>query len=631
MLMFFERMYEMMNNVKALGNAILLSAIMGTSVVWGNAAFAAEDTPEFFLDTMVVTATRTPVEAFKANANVSVITGKEIKTRHYQDLSEALRMVPGVYIGNYSMAGYDNSNNLKINGADEIVVLVDGIKVNNVSNRFSAVMLKNMENVERIEVLKGSASTLYGSDAKGGVINIITKKPDKIRTYFRVDGGSNSVTNYYAGQSGSEKDWSWDANVSRNLSGDFKDGNGVTTPSKSKSTSTNFKISKKLSDKHELTATYDSYKADYRYTALWEPALKKGTVDNQNYKFILNSNFDDNIHNILSFINIDNDTNFNNYKTSVTTKRITDQLSAKIGNHLLTGGFEFSHDKVWTFEGKKLINRAFFLQDQFDITKQLKLIAGVRHDNNSGFGKHTTPSANLGYTFNKDRTNVYVSYSEYFIPPTPTQLYSAKYGNPNIKPETGNTKEIGINHKFDDSFVLTAHAFKRYSENRIGYASPHYTNVGDERARGWDVQLKKQFVPQLSAYLGYTHTIVDATKQRARNVDGYVPKGAWNLGVDYDNKDFSASIIGKGIIDRMGPQTADAVDNFFPATTYFVWDAAMNYNVNKNAKIYFKVNNIFDKFYAEHSNARYNWSSDPDGQWWRAPGRSFIVGMEYAF
>ncbi|WP_444348995.1 TonB-dependent receptor domain-containing protein, partial [Phascolarctobacterium succinatutens] len=312
-------------------------------------------------------------------------------------------------------------------------------------------------------------------------------------------------------------------------------------------------------------------------------------------------------------------------------KRITDQLSAQLGNHLLTAGFEFSHDKVITFNGKKMMNRAFFLQDQFDITDQLKLTAGVRHDNNSGFGKHTTPSANLGYTFNKDRTNVYVSYSEYFIPPSPSNLYSAAYGNPNIKPETGNTKEIGINHKFDDTFALSAHAFKRYSENRIGYVYPKYTNVGDEKARGWDIQLKKQFTPQFSTYVGYTHTNVDATAQRAKNVDGYVPKGAWDIGLDYDNKDFNASLIGKGVIDRMGPQSADAVDAFFPATTYFVWDASMNYNVNKNAKIYFKVNNIFDKFYAEHSNARYNWSADPDGQWWRAPGRSFLVGMEYAF
>ena len=111
-----------MNKVKALSNAVLMSVLMSTSVVWGGTtAFAAESTPEYFLDTMVVTATRTPVEAFKANANVSVITGKEIKERHYSDLSEALRMVPGVYIGNYAPAGYDNSNALKINGAMKLL------------------------------------------------------------------------------------------------------------------------------------------------------------------------------------------------------------------------------------------------------------------------------------------------------------------------------------------------------------------------------------------------------------------------------------------------------------------------------------------------------------------------------
>ena len=193
------------------------------------------------------------------------------------------------------------------------------------------------------------------------------------------------------GQSGKEKDWSWDANVSRNLSGDFKDGDGVTTPSSSKSTSTNFKITKKLSDKHELTATYDSYKADYKYTALWEPALKNGKVDNQNYKFILNSDFDGNTTNVLSFVNLDNDTDFNGYKTKTNTKRITDQLSTQLGNHLLTAGFEFSHDKVITFNGKKMMNRAFFLQDQFDITDQLKLTAGVRHDNNSALASTLLP------------------------------------------------------------------------------------------------------------------------------------------------------------------------------------------------------------------------------------------------
>lgn len=389
----------------------LLMCMLITGICAGNAqgAFAEEKISEFNLDQMVVTASRIAESNFEANANVNVVTRKDIEEKHYQTVSEALRAVPGVAIQNYSATGANYSADyLYVNGTSHVLVLVDGQRANtngSVSSVFQPSEVSNMDNIERIEVLKGSASTLYGSDAKGGVINIITKKPEKISTYFRVDGGSNSITNYYMGQSGKEKDWSWDANVSRNLSGDFKDGDGITTPSSSKSTSTNFKITKKLSDKHELTATYDSYKADYKYTALWEPALKNGKVDNQNYKFILNSNFDGNTTNVLSFVNLDNDTDFNGYKTKTNTKRITDQLSTQLGNHLLTAGFEFSHDKVITFNGKKMMNRAFFLQDQFDITDQLKLTAGVRHDNNSGFGKHTTPSANLGYTFNKDRTN----------------------------------------------------------------------------------------------------------------------------------------------------------------------------------------------------------------------------------
>lgn len=78
--------------------------------------------------------------------------------------------------------------------------------------------------------------------------------------------------------------------------------------------------------------------------------------------------------------------------------------------------------------------------------------------------------------------------------------------------------------------------FWRNSKDRIGYVAPKYTNVGDEKARGWDMQLRKQFNKNISTFVGYTHTIVDATAQRAANVDGYVPKGAWNIGVDYDEE-----------------------------------------------------------------------------------------------
>lgn len=631
---------------------LLMAALICSS--WGIAVPAEaslsetgqEQLNEFYLDQVVVTATRTPVEAFKSNSNISVINRKDIENNHFSDMSDALRTVPGVYIGNYSLAGYDNSNNFYINGSDSVVVLVDGVKINNVVNKISPIQFKNLDNIERIEVLKGSASTLYGSDAKGGVVNIITRRPEGIRTKLSAGKGSYATENYAINHEGKQGDWSWDLYLNKNIIGSFKDGEGVETPAYNNSNNNSFKIAKKMG-KHEAIVTYDSYKADYKYISEYETrppyslSPRIGEVDTHNYKFIVNSKFNDTLENQLSYISMDTYTNFNNYLTDVHTQRISDLITKNFNNtNIVSAGYEFTQDKVNSFNGVKMTNRALFIQDQLNITPQLKLTGGLRHDNNSGFGIHNTPSINLGYTFNNDKTNVYAGYSEYFIPPTPTQLYSAKYGNPNMNAETGKTREIGINHRFSDSLVASAHVFWRDSQDRIGYdrTIKKYSNVGDESARGWDIQLRKRFNNNLSSFVSYTHTTVDETAQRAKNVDGYVPKGAVNLGVDYTNRGFNASLLGKGIIDRLGPTGAigaDAVENFFPATTYWVWDLSLNYQFNKSIKAFAKVNNLFNKFYAEHSNARLNWATKPGedvhGEWWRSPGRNFLVGVEYTF
>lgn len=632
--------------------SMLMTAVILGAV--GNIVFAQdpalEETKgqlnEFYLDQVVVTATRTPVEAFKSNSNISVITKKDLENNHFRDLSDALRTAPGVYIGNYSLAGYDNANNFYINGSDSIVVLVDGVKINNAVNKVSPIQLKNLDNIERIEILKGSASTLYGSDAKGGVVNIITKRPDEIRTKIAASVGSYDNTNYEFNHEGKEKDWTWDVYLNKTLIGNFKDGEGVETPAHNNSRNASLKLTKKIGN-HELIATYDSYQADYKYISEYETRppynypVRNGEVNNHNYKFILNSKFDDTFENQLSFMNMDNYGNFNKYITEVNTKRVTDLLTKNFNDtNIVSIGYEFTQDTVDSFNGVKMTNRAVFIWDQLNIMPQLKLTAGLRHDNNSGFGKHNTPSVNLGYTFNKEKTNIYAGYSEYFIPPTPTQLYSAKYGNSNIKAETGETKEFGINHRFNDTLVGSAHVFWRNSTDRIGYSRVigKYANVGDEKAHGWDVQLRKSFNKNVASFVSYTHTIVDETEQRTQNVDGYVPKGSVNVGVDYTNRGFNASLLGKGIIDRLGPTGplgADAVENFFPATTYWVWDLSLNYQFSKSIRGFAKVNNIFDKFYAEHSNARGNWAGfageDVHGEWWRAPGRNFLVGLEYFF
>ena len=616
----------------------MISAIaLSTSLVWSDTVHA-EETKTYFFDEVVVTATRTPVKEFNANANITVITSADIEKNHYTDLSQALRSVPGVIINNYSLAGYYGSNGLRINGAEEIAVLIDGVKVNSAGAKFSATMFNNLDNVERIEVLKGSASTLYGSDAKGGVINIITKKVDGNKSKLKVEGGSYSTENYSFMNEGRQGDWSWRVSAQKNLLGDFKDGRGVTTPAALNADTTSFKVTKEFGEKSDLTFIYDSYKANYKFMSLWDKRFKSGRTDNYNGKLLYNTRFNDSTSNQFSISTNMYDDLYQQdsgsfYATKVKTTRISDQFTKSFEDaHILTTGFEFTEDKVVSLKSVKLTNRAIYLQDEWHISDPWKLTSGVRYDNNSGFGSHTTPSANLGYKFN-EKTNMYVGYSEYFIPPSPSNLYHATYGNPSMKPETGDTKEIGINHRFDNTLMLSSHLFKRDSKDRIGYISStkKYGNVGDEKATGWDLQLRKQFNDSISAFAGYTHTVVDATAQRAVNIDGYVPKGAWNIGVDYTAGKVDASLLGKGTIDRLGPQTPDAVDNFFPANTYWVWDISLNYQASKEIKAFLKVNNVFDKFYAEHSNARYNWSTTPDGQWWSAPGRNISIGMEYSF
>ena len=162
-----------MEKTKLLSNAILMSMLMSTSVLWGGTALAAEETPEYLLGELVVTATRTPVEEFKANANISVVTRETIEKNHYSNVQDALRDIPGVTIAGYGNTGeVYSSNSLILNGSDKVVVLIDGVRANingssSTYGKMATSELSNMDSIERIEVLKSSASTLYGADAAG--------------------------------------------------------------------------------------------------------------------------------------------------------------------------------------------------------------------------------------------------------------------------------------------------------------------------------------------------------------------------------------------------------------------------------------------------------------------------------
>ena len=625
---------------KRLRMAVAAALTLGVLSTGGGQVFAAdEDTAanEHSLGETVVTATRTPNKELKADADITVITGRDIERRHYTDLTQALRDVPGVTFRQYAPAGYNNSSNFYINGSEHVVIMIDGVRQNYAGGPGISLSssMTDLSGIERIEVLRGSASTLYGSDAKGGVINIITKKADRLKTTVEAAYGSYGRQLYSVANEGGANGWDWRVKYQKDKSGDFKDAHGRKVSSHLDANSINVHLGKQLSKASYLAFDLRSYRDQNRYAALWEPDVKDGEVNHVHGDFHWNVQIDDTTKNQMSYGRSKYDyTIGGGYGFAVWTTKFSDQFDKRLGDHLLTAGFDFTKDEtersVLTNTG--LLNRSFYLQDQWSITPELKLTAGIRHDSNSAFGSHNSPSVSLGYDIDPV-THAYASYSAYFLTPTPTQLYGAYGPNPNLKPESGNTKEVGIARDFGRGLSLTASYFKRQSKDPVRWVSlggwsGQYRNVEDEDAHGWTLQLAKRIDSHLRARVGYTRNHVGATKTNAVNIDGMLPEDQWNIGVDYGNRDFDSSLLVRGVVGRYGP--SDAIGDFYPATNYWVVDLAMNYQVADTTKVYLKVNNLFNQFYAEQSNARASWYGSA-GQWWTAPGRNFMIGVEQSF
>lgn len=174
---------------KISGSLILLTLLCGLS----NSHSAAAESPEFYLDGMVITATKTMKELQEVPSSVSVVTEKEIKEKNITSVTEALQTLPGVFMSQAAQGG------IQIRGfeSDNILVLLDGVPMNTTYNNGMEWEMLPVENIERIEVVRGAGSSLYGGRAVGAVVNIITKENSK-----KQGAAINAVINY-----GSNNTW----------------------------------------------------------------------------------------------------------------------------------------------------------------------------------------------------------------------------------------------------------------------------------------------------------------------------------------------------------------------------------------------------------------------------------------
>lgn len=635
---------------------ILTASLAALVLTTGAFSVQAESTPPNFysLNEVVVTASRTPEKKIDANADVAVMTAKEIEEKHFDDVAQAVKNVPGVFISSHGASGQSyNSDQIYINGSSNVVVLVDGIRRNTNGNSLmnaSIAELVAMDSVDHIEVLKGSSSTLYGSDAQGGVINIITKKAkeDGVKTTLRTSFGDNSKEKYTLYNAGKEGNVFWSIEGGKELGGTFKDGWGRKIINHLNAEHYNAKLGYELGNDSDIVVNYEKYKTDYTKPSYGSNDRKAvaGKKNNDVLNLQYTAKIRDNLTNLFSVYR--NRTTFDipsqPWGMDMKTTGVSDQLTYTINKQTLTGGFDWYKDEVPFYydntgisevQGTSIHNIAFYLQDKIALTNQWNITPGVRVDHHSTFGTHTSPSLSVGFK-QSENTNYYVNYKTFFVAPNLYQLfgsdaYFGHVGNKNLKPQEGNTIEFGINHNFGDNLTGTFNVYHTHAKN-ILYADPsdnyHYANGGKSSLNGFTINLDKKFSSHWAAGIGYSYLHIPAKEGQNINFNGSLPESTLNINVDYTTPKFNVSLSGRGIMNRYGTKAdwsgkPTKMSNY---ANYWVWDLAANYQFTKEATLFARVNNIFDQFYTDIGS-----SQDPYGTWYSAPGRNFEIGLQFQF
>lgn len=640
-----------MKKVQSLRNAVMVSLLAGTTVVWGGTVFAQENLQEFALEDMVVTATRTESKIVDVPVNTTVISAEKIADRHYLDVADVLKDVPGATVMDTGVGAYEKK--VVLNGDERVLVLVDGKRVNIDMGTMSRAsydlnQMPDVSLIERIEVVKGHGGALYGSDAVGGVINIITKKMD--HSYGKVSMGFGSHQARDAKAMYTIKEGKTGVMVA---SSKYKQGYHEYKDAKTEankrwpvaSTYENEKVSVKLSQELsetsnlELGYDFSKFEGVRSYSTKAKSASFSNKKTNDFYaKYDWTVNDKD-----QGFIQLyRNKYDYYNagdmYETD-TGFEAQQNITLSDNNRLVVGA---SYRKAkalnatsYTAE-KSINNKAVFVSDQWEFAPSWTLDAGVRYDKHSTAGIKTTWSAGLNKKFDEN-SHAYFNWGQVFKAPTLDDLYyysvmewgSSKYenyGNPNLKPEKGDTWTIGYGTKIADKTSVNISYFQSKLEDAIDWDTTYSANGSVSIARNVDKQKKNGMELSVGHELNDNWDLeASYTYIRVKNNDhgngyvrdaNYIPN-MYRFGVRYHDDLWNADLFLRG---GSGADKSAYVDS-----KYMTLDMSVAYKATKDLSFYAKGYNLFNKAYAESAGVNGGTYTYP------AQGRRFIIGAEYTF
>jgi len=466
-------------------------------------------------DTIIVTATRTPIQQADTTVPVTVITREDIALSLATDLSELLRFQAGIDIGRNGGPGQVTSVFLRGTESNHTLVLIDGVRMNPGTIGGAAVQNISPEMIERIEIVKGARSALFGTDAIGGVINVITRRTEQ--GFVEGGVGSGSFATQSAHVSGGNR--SDDAEFGVNLDWQDTDGYAPRVDSEIKrgyeNLSANVYASKNVGN-HELSARHWRGEGNVEYLDFF-----LAPVD-QNYQNAVTSlalesrpSTTGSSKLVLSFTQ--DEVQQQQTPDYVNSERLSLdwQYSHALENHTLTGGVYFVGEDASALSfgsgfDERTLTRALFLQDQLALSRQRAFVA-LRLTDHENFGSHVTWNAEYAYDIS-DAVTLNIGLGHAFRAPDATDRFGFG-GSPDLEPEIADEQQLGIRYIAGERHSFSFEFYANRIEDLIEFDFETFTlrNLDEAEIRG--------------AQLGYEYRgerfvlKADIVRQRAENAN----------------------------------------------------------------------------------------------------------------
>ncbi|MFG0637807.1 TonB-dependent receptor plug domain-containing protein [Acinetobacter soli] len=587
--------------------------------------FADDSTDATQLDPIVVTASKSEEKASAVPARISVISKEDIEKNPALNLNEILKQDAELNVVQSGGIGQTTSIFTRGTNSNQTLVLKDGAALVEGINGLNNTELLDLSDVNQIEILKGPASVQYGSDAIGGVIQLLTATPKKNKafvtglygennTYKTIIGGDIALPKgFYAQIRGQrmESDGTRILNIQNDNQKAGYDQKGYSTKlgyeNENLNTSVSISENEGTNEYLDFSKGTNTAKRDF-----------KNQLFNWNGQYHINPDLTVNAR----YSNYqDKATYIETYGFKYDSERNEGDLNLKWKfsptQNILIGASQQDTDVTYDYlDGKKkLSSTGYYVQHQYSVDG-INTQAGVRVEDNDQFGTHTVGQI-AGRINITPLTSIYANIGTAFKAPTAYQLYASFYGNPNLKPEESVSYEFGLDQKLN--YNLSANASFYYTEvkNLIGSNTAYqYINTNKANMQGGELGLKWQN-DQLftSAQYAYVKTEDEETKLELIRR----PRQTLTLSTGYDDGVYgvNASLVARGTAK------AQNVPNSLKVPGYATVDLNAYWNVRPNFKLFTNIKNIGD--------VQYKAVYSSQNTWYVNSGREASVGVTLSY